>query len=303
MENENENRALPQYDSNNLLELRTSECKPFKKIFDTLKENVTDLNIYATENGLKAVSLDVSNTVLIDLELEASNFDHYFCAGLVDQNGDKQPLRLTISVPHVSKVMRTVNSSDDVITWIHRKGSETLDIIFTSKAKNEQRMFNITLQTPEEEVEDMLKIEGIQDYPFVLTMPCVDFQRICKDMKGLGVSEVSITHQGDQLIFASDSEIANCKMIRQGSRLDDAVDTDTNIIFEKLPKEGCVYSDIFKFENLNNFSKCNDIGSKTVRICMNERHPIVFIFKVGTMGEVTFALAPKVPEEEELDMD
>ena len=298
MENET---PMPQYDQENVLELRTSECKPFKKIFDTLKENVTDLNLYATEGGLRATTLDVSHTVLIDLDLEASNFDHYYCAGQTDESGEVQPLRLTISVPYINKVMRTVNTSDDVITWVHKRNSDTLDIIFTSKAKNEQRTYSITLQHPDEEEANMMEIEGIEEYPFVLTMPCVDFQKICKDMKGLSVDEVTITHQHDSLVFESNSEVAKCKIIREGARLDDAVDVDNNIIFERVPIEGPPYSDKFKFENLNNFSKCNDIGSKTVKIRMSEGQPIVFEFNVGTIGAITFALAPKISEEDEIE--
>ena len=297
-----DNTNKPLYDSNNILELRTSETKPFKRIFDSLKENVTELTLYATEDGLKAVTLDVSHTVFIDLQLDADNFDHYYCAGVTDNEGNQQPLRLTISVPHINKVMRTVNTSDDVITWIHEKGSETLDIVFTSKAKNEQRRYKIQLQTQEEEAE-MVTIDGIENYQFALTMPCNDFQKICKDLKGLGVDEVEICHQGDTLKFISRSEVAGCEFIRKGSTPDDSADSDSNIIFEKIPDEGCAYSDSFKFDNLNNFSKCNDIGTKTVKICMNEGHPIVFIFNVGTLGHVTFALSPKVPEEDEVDME
>ena len=30
---------------------------------------------------------------------------------------------------------------------------------------------------------------------------------------------------------------------------------------------------------------------------MNEGHPIIFIFKIGTLGDVMFALAPKIEED------
>ena len=294
MQMDTKTTPMPIYDSNNILELRTSECKPFKRIFDTLKENVTDIDLYATQYGIKVITLDVSHTVVIDLDLPAENFDHYYCAP--NPKSEHNEHVLSLSVPHMSTVMKTANTSDDVITWIFAKDSEVLNIIITSNSKNEERSYEISLQEPEEEHSNTV-LNGIDEYPFVLTMPCTDFQKICRDMKSMGIKYVTITHQGDSLMFQSKSDVAKSSVIRKGARFEDKCDSETNIIFEKVPEEGRIYSDEFKFENLNNFSKCTDIGTKTVKILMNPEAPIIFIFKIGTLGEVTFGLAPKEEDE------
>ena len=51
--------AHPQYDNNNVVEFRTTQCRPFKILFDALKENMPDVSIYFTKEGLKIYSLEI----------------------------------------------------------------------------------------------------------------------------------------------------------------------------------------------------------------------------------------------------
>ncbi len=288
---------MPQRFSNESdIEFRTTEIKPFK-IFDSLKECITEASMLFSEKGIKILSLDMTTVnTLIHLDLRAEQFDHYFVEE-IERNGNKYPIDLSISIQNLNKVLKTAQPTDDSMTWFHERGKDYLTIVFSNSAKKEERAFDIKLQEPDEESQ-MHDIEGIDEYNYVVTMPCTDFQKICKDLKQMNADVVTIEHDCQLLAFETKSDIAGkTRIVRHGFDVAEGLSPDSNLIMVKKPEDKSCYRDRFKFECLNNFSKCATIGCKTVQICMKQSMPIVLIFKVGTLGELTFGLSPKTDDD------
>lgn len=289
----------PRFSSDNVMEFRTGECKPFKVLFDALKENINDVSIYFNSEGMRIYSLDTGRTVLINVELDSDEFDHYYCRREINDQKQEVPLEITVSVHNVNRVLKTITGDDDTLVWEYNPSNDYMTIVISSSSKNEQRSYEIKLQDPEDE-DDAGAVDGISNYSYVMTMPCEDFQRICKDLRGMNVTVLTIKRQGDHLIFSSKSDIANTSIVREGKEGDLNQENDKALVFCKIPTEPSCYSDDFKFESFFNFSKCASIGSKTgkiVQILLNPEQPAILIFKVGKLGKILFVMAPIASED------
>jgi len=284
----------PKYDSSNIMEFRTTQCKPFRVLFDALKENITDVSVYFGTDGFKIYSLDNGQTVLINVELEADNFDHYFCRKEINDSNQEVPIQICLSVHNVNKVLKTISPEDDVLVWTYNPQNEYITIIISNSSKQETRSYEIKLQDPDDEDEAGV-VDDMSEYEYVLTMPCNDFQRICRDLKGMNVTTITMTHQDDALTFSSKSDVATSNIVRRGRAGEEKEESEDNVIFCKLPEGKSCYSGEFKFESLYNFSKCASIGSKSgkvVKILLSQDKPIILVFNVGKLGKILFVLAP-----------
>lgn len=290
----------PRYDSDNVMEFRTTQCKPCKILFDALKENITDVSVFFSSEGMKIFSVARSQAVLINVELDAEKFDHYYCRSEHTESGQEIPIQICISVHNVNKILKTITTDDDVLTWTYNPNHEYLTITINSSSKNEIRSYQVKLQDPIEEEEAGI-VDDVSEYPYVLTMPCADFQRICRDLKQMNVTKVTISHQDNNLIFSSKSDVTNASICREGICDNTRDEDENNLVFIKVPETQSCYSGEFKFESLHSFSKCATIGCKSgkiVRIFLSPDQPIILMFNVGKLGKTLFVLAPSANEDE-----
>ena len=65
--------------SNLILEVKTIQVSPFKTLIESLKDILADVNIEFNEEGMKIITMDSTQTILVHLKLEASNFEYYYC--------------------------------------------------------------------------------------------------------------------------------------------------------------------------------------------------------------------------------
>ena len=230
------------------IEFRTTEIKPFK-IFDSLKECITDVSMFFSKEGIKILSLDsATSTTLIHLNFRAENFDHFFVEEII-KDGESHPIDLNISILNLNKVLKSAQANDDSISWIHEKGSDDLIVRFTNSSKKEEREYAIKLQEPDED-EQIGSIDGIDEYSYLVTMPCTDFQRICRDLKSMNVSTVIIEHDCEQLVFETRSNIVEKSRIsRRGINAEEGNNEESNLIMIKKPTDKTCYRDKFKFES------------------------------------------------------
>jgi proliferating cell nuclear antigen PCNA len=275
-------------DSNVIVEFRTNQIRPFKTLFDSIKNNLPDTSIFFDQSGIKIMQVDALKTFLVNVRLERDNFEYYFCEP--ESNTGMPLIELNISTVHLNQTFKSTTNDDNILRFIYEKNSDSVQIIISSDKKLEERVYEIPIQNPDESVQ-IGEISGTSNFPYSLTMPCSDLQRICRDFKNLNSDKISITHDGGSLKFSCLGTIKST-INRRGK----SEKSDDSVHFTKTPKDS-TYSDVFKFSTLNEFSKCQSGGeSKIVRILLKQGEPIVLHFEIGTLGEMSVAIAPHVEE-------
>ena len=281
---------IPQLSSSSIVEFRTNQCRALRGVFDALKDHIVDISFLFSKEGVKVMQFSGVHTFLVSIKLDADEFQHYYCReteGYVEIN---------VSLSNIHKIFKAINNEDNQITWIYKEDGEddVLTILVSSDKKNEERQFDIRLQEPDEDPNQRIDIAGTADFPYSLTMPCADLQRICRDLKNMNAKYVDITYNGNSISFETRTETCSkCRIVRRQSDDDDA---DSNVKFIKTPVN-CIYKDRFKFELINSFSKCAQTGSSggganVVRMLLNQGQIMILQFSIGTLGELNIAIAP-----------
>ncbi|EZG58885.1 proliferating cell nuclear antigen PCNA [Gregarina niphandrodes] len=88
------------------LEGRLPQGVLLKKIFDAIKDMVTDVNLDCSEAGIALQAMDTSHVALVMLCLKSGAFDHYQCS---------RSRSLGLNMIQVSKIFKLCGNEDQVI--------------------------------------------------------------------------------------------------------------------------------------------------------------------------------------------
>jgi proliferating cell nuclear antigen PCNA len=272
--------SSPEYGKFNIVEFRTVQIKPFKQMFESIKNNLPDTSIFFSEAGLKILQMESFNTFMVNVNLDSSEFEHYYCKPI----DGKVDVELNLSTMHLTQAFKSVTNDDNTMCFFYESGADYIVLIFSSDKKSESRSYEIKIQ--HSDARDPLgEISGISEFPYSLTMPCVDLKQIFTNFKTLNSEQIIISHDGTTLSFECKGQI-NSIVRRTGGKSA----ANTGVVFTKTPTTNPTeYIDVFKFALLHEFSKCQAGGdSKLVRMFLEQGSPIILMFEIGTLGSMTY---------------
>ena len=109
-----------------MFEAKLKEGILLKKLIDSIKELVTDINFDISPTGISLQAMDSSHVALVTLNLTSEGFETYRC---------DRPMTLGVSITHLSKIMKC-GGNDDSITLKAEEEPSSLNILFENKSKN-----------------------------------------------------------------------------------------------------------------------------------------------------------------------
>ena len=121
-----------------MFEAKLSDGTILKRIVDSVKDLVQDVNLDISESGISLQAMDSSHVALVQLHLDRAGFAVY----RIDKN-----TTIGLSIQNLSKVMRLVGANDSITLKINStddNGPTTLSIICESN-KQEGRTTEFSL--------------------------------------------------------------------------------------------------------------------------------------------------------------
>lgn len=109
-----------------MFEATLEECSSFRKIIDSIKDLVKNVNIDVTPKGLFIQAMDSCHIALVSLQLREKAFTHFNC---------QKPLTLGLAIENVAKILKIAGSDDSLTLSCEEEPSE-LKFRFESKSKN-----------------------------------------------------------------------------------------------------------------------------------------------------------------------
>ncbi len=163
-----------------------------KKLIESIKELVTDINLDITGAGVSLQAMDSSHVALVTLSLTSEGFEEYRC--------DKQ-MTLGVNILQLSKIMKCGGNEDSIILRAEVEPS-SLNIQFENKKQKKTSDFTLSLITIDSEH------LGIPDtnYSSIVTMSSSEFTRICRELYSLSETVVIETNKS-HIKFSVSSEI------------------------------------------------------------------------------------------------
>jgi len=256
----------------NILEFHTVQASAFRILIEALKEILTDANFEFDEHGLKIVAMDSSHTVLVHLRINSENLEKYFC---------KKKLLLGINLLNFYKLMKIMGNNDILKLYVTDENTCFLNIEIENSDKNSITKFKLNLM----DLNDTKLEVPSPEFESVITMPSIDFQKICRDMSNIA-EEIEIKSVGKQLIFSCDGQFAHQETCIGSS--------NNGLTFHHSDEN--IIQGIYSLKYLVLFSKCTNLCN-SVELFLKNDYPLITKYNIASLGEIKLCLAPKFEEQ------
>tara|TARA_X000001036_G_scaffold436690_2_gene480360 strand:+ start:1254 stop:2066 length:813 start_codon:yes stop_codon:yes gene_type:complete len=255
--------------------VQTVQATSIKVLFDSLKDILTDVNIHFTSSGTMWIkAMDSSHVALIYLCLESENFETFYVSA--------PDIVCGVNMTSLSKLIKTITPQDTVSFKMRGTANDKLEICISNSAKNSQSISILNLLDINEDTYEVPDVK----YNSVIKIPASDFQKNCRDLSSIGET-VKITSKSDEICFEVKGDFAS-QCIKVG--------VSGGGIIQSV-HEGKDVSEEFSLKYLNMFTKSTNLGS-IVELYFAKNRPMIALYKVGNLGRIQYALAPKISEDD-----
>lgn len=263
--------VAPTDPSTYLLEIKTMQATTFKQVIDALKEILMDVNLEFDETGMKIVAMDNTHVVLVHLKLDADRFETYFC---------EKKLYVGINMLKLHMLIKTISNNDVLTLFVEREDPNSLGIRIENPDKNVRTHYKLSMFDI-----NVLNINiPPADFPTVITMPSVDFQKIVRDMHNLA-DFMEIRNVEKQLCFSCKGDFCTQETVLGVDK-----NQGLSIVKSGTTKSHEIIQGVFSLKYLSMFTKCTNLCN-VVEIFLKNNFPLVLRYSVASLGEAKFVLA------------
>lgn len=139
-----------------------------KKVFEAIKEMVTDVNFECTDAGIQIQAMDASHVALVIFDLKMGAFDHWTCP---------QYCQLGINMVAMAKIFKLCGAEDQVIIRFEQN-QDSVILVFETPGQDKVSDFELRLMNIST---DQLGLPETE-YAASITMPSKEFSKVVADL-------------------------------------------------------------------------------------------------------------------------
>lgn len=233
-----------------------------KSLFEVLQAVLNDVNVIFGPSGIKVIALDTARVSLVNVFLDASNFEEY--------SFDREVIA-GMNMNNVYKLLKTI-TVNDVLT-IRLDQADFIEFHIQNADKKTKSTFKLKLMDIDD---DLLEMPDI-NMTIETTLPSLDFQRVCRDMGNIA-KEITMTRNGKTFTVSCEGDFAS---------------QSTEIACNDDTADGRECSGTYSLKYINLFTKATTMCSNLQIIQEKPELPIVFKYNVANLGDIQFYLAGK----------
>ena len=263
---------------NHCLELRTVQAVAFKVLVEALKDLLTDTCIEFDASGMRVVTMDTSHVVLVHLQLGAPRFELYHCPGR---------LCIGVNMLNLHKLIKTINNSDTLTLFVDSADMNHLCIKIENSEKNSRTTYKLNLL----DLDHHNITVDPTDFAGVVTLPCTDFQKICRDMNNLA-DHMEIKSIGNQLMFSCRGDFCCQETVICDPATSVPGGAEAGAGAPEVDPSGDIVQGVFSLKHLVMFTKCTNL-CQTMELYLKNDYPLIVKYDVSSLGSIRLALAPQ----------
>jgi proliferating cell nuclear antigen len=253
-----------------LVEAKTVQTGAFRTLVEALKCILVEMNLTFDKEGIRMVAMDNTRTVLVHMRLNASQFEKYTC--------NTDTLVVGLNTDHLYRIIKTATNDDTMTLQVDKDDSNHLKIILENGEKKQVTKYSLSLLDRDEPNIDMPSTE----FSARITMPSMDFQKMCRDMTLLSAKTVEIKSVGSSMIFDCKGQFA--------SRTTIMGDSENEFSIQKEVRDEII-SGIFSLPHLVLFTKCTNL-SNNLELFMKNDWFLMIKYVIANLGEIKLCLMP-----------
>ena len=252
-----------------IFNIKTVQSGAIRILIEALKEILTDGNITISETGIKIITTDSTNSVLIHLKLEAENFEYFKCFNKIT---------IGVNMLNLFKLIKTMSNSETLTLFVEKNNENQLGIIIHNSEKNSQTTYKLNLLDIQEDDIDIPPAE----FETELTLPSGDFQKIIRDMINIG-ENIEVTSIGNQLKLICNGDFAHQETVLG--------ETNNGLNFSTTQSPELPIQGVFSLKYLLLFTKCTNLCNQ-IHLYIKNDYPLIIQYAVASLGSIKLCLAP-----------
>ena len=249
---------------NIIMELRTVQSSVIKNLFESIHEILVDINIVFTPDSIHCTSIDGNKCACVHFRLETARFEQYTCK--------EDNVVVGVNMFSLHKLIKPITNGDTITMHILKNQRYKLYIVIENVEKHTKTTSILKLLDLDQSI---LTIPDIV-FDNIVTIPCVDFQRHCKDMMTIS-DKVTFLCNDSSFVMKCKGDFADLIIeIERGN---------TEMTYTSSS------SGTFSLKYINLFIKSSALCSN-VEIYLKRGYPLILVYRIGSLGKVQFVLAP-----------
>lgn len=265
-----------------MLETKLDNASLLKRLFESIRDLVTDVNLNCCETGFKLQAMDSSHVALIDVSLDECGFAKYRC---------DRAKALGFNMTTLCKIFKLCGN-DDSLCICHEENGDTVSLVFESSAEDKVCNFDLKLLNVDQ---DILSIPESEKPDAVVRMPSKELAVTCRNLSEFS-DTVTITIDKSQLKFTTIGDLGNGEIVIKRKESESGGGEDAvEIKLEESVKQS------FAIKYLNSFLRAASLCD-VVQLTLSNDLPLEMKFEVvdksvsQKIGEMKFFLAPKLDD-------
>ena len=253
-----------------IVEAKTVQTGAVRTLIEALRSILVEMSLLFDKDGIRMIAMDNTRTVLVHLRLHAEKFEKFA------YNHNVGKLIIGVNTDHLYRIVRTATNDDTLTFYIDADDANSLGILMENGEKKQVHRYKLNLLDRDEP--DLTLPET--EFSTRITMPSLDFQKICRDMTLLSAKTVDITNVGNTLTFGCKGHFA--------SRTTVMGDTEAEFNIQKKTGDEIV-SGTFSIPHLVLFTKCTNLCNN-LEIHMKNGWFLMIRYVVANLGEIKMCL-------------
>jgi proliferating cell nuclear antigen len=255
-----------------IVEAKTVQTGAVRTLKEALKCILVEMSLIFDETGIRMIAMDNTRTVLVHLRLYAEKFERY------SYKHTSPKFVIGVNTDHLYRIVRTATNDDTITFYVDQADQNTLGILLEDGEKKQITRYKLNLLDRDEPDIQLPEVE----FSTHITMPSLDFQKICRDMTLLGAKTVEIKNVGASLTFGCKGHFA--------SRTTVMGDSENEFSIQKKSTDEIVNGN-FSLPHLVLFTKCTNLCNN-LEIHMKNDYFMMIRYVVANLGEVKLCLMP-----------
>lgn len=255
-----------------IVEAKTVQTGAIRTLKEALKCILVEMSLIFDKDGIRMIAMDNTRTVLVHLRLHADKFEKFA------YNHDNPKFVIGVNTDHLYRIVRTATNDDTITFYVDKSDSNSLGLLLEDGEKKQVTRYKLNLLDRDEPDIQLPETE----FSTNITMPSMDFQKICRDMTLLGAKTVDIKNVGSSLTFSCKGHFA--------SRTTVMGDSDKEFSIEKKANDDIVTGN-FSLPHLVLFTKCTNLCNN-LEIHMKNDWFLMIRYVVANLGEIKLCLMP-----------
>lgn len=254
-----------------LFYFKTVQASAIKTLFDSLKDLLDDTVLRIEEDGVKIMTIDGRNTVIVHLKLDASSFEEYYC---------ESPRKVGINIPSLYKLIKTIGNND----------------VLTFYMEDETKLI-IEIENANRNIRDISRLNALALSDTAIHIPNIEFdshcrissnefQKYCRDLNNIS-DNVTIEIRNDTFVMTATGDIGEKEII-----LGETKDT---LVFDK--NNGGNIQNSFNLNFLCLFARSSNLCSE-LQLFIKKDKPLVLVYPIANLGTLKYVLASRYNPDE-----